>query len=90
MRQAILLIFLFISVIAKGQNSSLKGTVTTTDGQPVASVTVAISSLKLSTLTDDDGHYVIINIKPGTYNVSFTHVGLGLQEKTITLDAGKT
>jgi iron complex outermembrane receptor protein len=90
MKHSILIIFLFITSIAGAQNSSLKGTVTTTDGQPAAVVTVSISSLKLATLTDDDGHYIFINIKPGTYSVKFSHTGLEAQEKTITLETGKT
>ena len=53
-------------------------------------VTVSIPSLKLLTLTDDDGHYLLVNIKPGTYGVNFSHIGLETQQKTITFQAGKT
>jgi len=90
MKYLLLVLILSFSVIAKSQNSSLKGTVTSTDGQPAASVTVSIRSLKLYGITDDGGHYLLINIKPGTYTVSFSHVGLEAQEKTITLQPGKT
>ncbi len=90
MKQPLLIILILFSFTAGAQNSSLKGTVTTTDGQPVASVTVSIPSLKLAALTDDDGHYLLLNIKPGTYNVAFSHVGLQTQERTITLQARKT
>lgn len=90
MKLQLLSIFLLFSCIAFGQNSSLKGTVTTTDKQAAASVTVSIPSLKLSTPTDEDGDYILLNIKPGKYVVSFSHVGLETQEKTITFQAGKT
>ncbi|MEO5685635.1 MAG: TonB-dependent siderophore receptor [Chitinophagaceae bacterium] len=90
MKSTLLIItILFFSVIARSQNSSLKGTVTTTDGQPAISVTVSIRSLKLAAITDDGGHYLLINIKPGTYDVRFSHVGLEAQEKTVTLQPGK-
>ena len=90
MKQQLLIIFLFLSVISFGQNSGIKGTVTTTDGSAVAYATVSINALKLSTTTDDDGHYFITNIKPGTYSITFSFTGLATQEKQVTLQAGKT
>lgn len=90
MKHLLPIIFLLFSCIAFGQNSSLKGTVTTTDKQAAASVNVFIEPLKLSTPTDENGDYILLNIKPGKYVVSFSHVGLETQEKTITLEAGKT
>ncbi|MFL9481937.1 TonB-dependent siderophore receptor [Chitinophagaceae bacterium LWZ2-11] len=83
-------ISLFVSSFASSQTSSLKGAVTTTDGQPAPSVTVAIKALKLTTVTDEDGHYVLINIKPGTHTVTFSHTGLETQEQTAKFEAGKT
>ena len=90
MKRTQLILFLFISAISFAQNSTLKGKVTTTDGQPAPSVTVAIPILKLAATTDDDGYYLFNNIKPGTYTVNFSHAGLGAQEKTVSLQAGKT
>jgi len=90
MKYSILFLFLFISSIAAAQNSSLKGTVTTTDGHAAALVTVSIGTLKIVTLTDEDGHYFFTNIKPGSYSIQFSHTGLEAQEKTVTLEAGKT
>lgn len=89
MRQLLLILSLFFCAFSFGQNSGLKGTVSTTDGQPAASVTVAIRSLKLFATTDEMGNYVLLNIKPGTYKVSFLHIGLDAQEKEVTLVAGK-
>lgn len=90
MKHQLLPVFLFCSLLASAQNSSLKGTVTSTDGQPVAFVTVSIGSQKLVTLTDESGHYLLANIRPGTHLVIFSHIGLGAQEKTVLLEAGKT
>ncbi|MGC4104001.1 TonB-dependent siderophore receptor [Ferruginibacter sp.] len=81
-------LFLVTNVFA--QKSTLKGTINTTDGQAVAGVSVAIKELKLSAQTDEDGHFILANIKPGSYTITVSHVGLVNQEKTITLEAGKT
>lgn len=83
-------ILLVFAATGFGQNSTIKGTVTTTDGAAVSYVTVAINSLKISTVTDDDGHYILPNIKPGTYTVKFSFTGLETQNKQVTLQAGKT
>lgn len=90
MKYQLLLIFIFLSGIAYGQNSSLRGTVTTTDGQPVPGVTVSIHALKLNAFTGEDGHYLILNIRPGTYDVSFSHIGLHPQQTQVTFANGKT
>ena len=90
MKYQLLSIFLCLSIYTSAQNSSLKGIVTTTDGQAVAAVTVSINSLKLATLTDDDGRYLLQHIKPGTYQVTFSHIGLAAQEKTVAFAAGIT
>lgn len=91
MKHQLLVIFsLFLSSFALAQNSALKGTVTTIDGHPAGAVTVAIKELKRITVTNDDGHYLLVNIKPGTYTVTFSHIGLATQEKPVTFEAGKT
>ena len=90
MKQQLFILFLFFSLISRAQNGGLKGTVTTTDGQAAASATVSISTLKLSTVTDDDGHYALRNIKPGTYTLFVSHIGLQTQEKLVEIIAGET
>ncbi|MBC7722346.1 MAG: hypothetical protein H7068_10005, partial [Pedobacter sp.] len=49
MKHTLLLVFLFLSFTTWAQNCSLKGIVTTTDGQAAAGVTVSIGSLKMYT-----------------------------------------
>ena len=89
MKYRLLFIFSLITAISYGQSGSLKGTITSTDGQPVPLVTVSIKALKLSTITDEVGSYIFLNLKPGTYTVAFSYIGLEAQEKTVTLTSGK-
>src|SRR5581483_9138007 len=35
-------------------------------------------------------HYLLVNIKPGTYTVTFSHIGLETQEKSVTFEPGRT
>ncbi len=86
----LLIIFLFITSIAVGQNSGIKGIVTTTDGHGAASVTVSISALNLSTNTDEHGHFLIKNITPGTYKLVVSHIGLKSQETIVEVTNSKT
>ena len=90
MKHLLLSFSLLLSGIAFSQNSNLQGVVTSIDGHAVSSVTVAVRSLKLGTLTGEDGHYLLRNIKPGTYTVTISHVGLEAKEKMVLLEPGKT
>lgn len=90
MRIWVFITMLLISSAVAAQNSSIKGKVTTKDGEKVADVVVAIHSLKKSTSTNEDGVYLLSNIKPGTYTVTLSRTGLETLEKTITLGAGET
>ena len=86
MRTAFIFLSLFLVLQASAQKSSLKGIVSTTDGQPVPAVSVSIKELKLATQTDEDGHFILSAIKPGKYSVTVSHVGLLNQEKMVTIE----
>jgi iron complex outermembrane receptor protein len=61
------------------QTGQLKGTVTSSEGDTVAFATVIImvgDSMIDGTQADPNGNYRISKIKPGTYNIKFSHVGL--------------
>ena len=66
-------------------NGRIKGKVITYDGQPAAWVTVQIKNTSIVTLTDEDGFFILKNIKPGQYTISISYTGLQTQEKQITV-----
>lgn len=75
-----LLLFLslcfFISTAWSGTTGKIAGKVTdkkTKEGIPSAIVTIVGTSLGAA--TDPDGNYVIVNVPPGTYNVSISYIG---------------
>lgn len=69
---------------------TIKGAIITFDGKPVEDITVSIKENKRGTLTNEKGEYLLKNIKPGTYTLEISAVGIVPQEKYITLAEGQT
>jgi len=68
------------SAWAQGQTGTIAGTVKDTTGAVLPGVTVEVSSPALiektrTGVTDGEGAYKIINLRPGTYSVTFTLTG---------------
>jgi len=67
-------------VMAQGVSASITGTVKDASGAVLPGVTVEASSPALiektrSAVTDGTGQYRIVDLRPGTYSVTFTHTG---------------
>jgi iron complex outermembrane receptor protein len=66
------------------------GEIRTTDGQPAASVTVYLRENNKTSLTDEQGKFVIKNLKEGTYTLEITMVGLKPQQKVVAVKNNET
>jgi len=66
-------------------NGRIKGKVTTHDGKPAAWVTVQIKNSTVATLTDEEGFFIIKNVKPGQYIIRISYTGLQTQEKQVNI-----
>ncbi len=87
----ILLTLLFATDIASAQTTGiLKGTVKTSDGKPAEFVSILIKETNQGTTVTQTGHYAFHNIKPGTYTLIASFIGLQTQTKTVTVAAGET
>lgn len=85
-----LLLFIAINVFAqKNEYGSIKGVVTTSDGKPAGSVTVAIKNTKIGTITNDDGRFELKKIRPGNYVIIFSFVGFESKEINVDVKAGE-
>jgi len=51
-------------------------------GEPLPAVNVVIEGTTLGGATDNEGHYFIINIPPGTYSLQASMVGYTVESKT--------
>ena len=58
------------------QFATIKGTITTSDGKPAAYISVGLKGQGNGTLTDDNGQFTIHRLKPGSYTVKASAVGI--------------
>ena len=75
------------SVVAMAQTGNITGKVATADGQPASYVTISIKELQTATLTDDEGIFRIAHLKPGTYTITASHIGLNTKEYAVEVAA---
>ena len=72
------------------KNGHIKGTVTTNDGRPAASVSVQVKGTAKATITEEDGSFAINNLRPGQYQLQITLVGHENALETVTVEEAKT
>jgi outer membrane receptor for ferrienterochelin and colicins len=70
------LIYLFSICASSAQTLNISGTVKDTSGNPISGVNVVIVGSFIGTSTNDNGIYQLLELKPGSYNISFSAVGL--------------
>ena len=83
MKKFIIALFLGISALLQAQNS-ISGTVTDLRNQPLKGVAVYISELSKGTSTDENGKYLFSNLPNRNLKISFTLMGFGVQNKTVS------
>ncbi|KAA6438238.1 TonB-dependent receptor [Dyadobacter flavalbus] len=75
------------AAFAQTQNGTIKGRVKTSDGKPAAYVSVGITHSNKGTTTDEDGNFLLTDIKPGSYTLKVSFVGLQTQEQQVNVSA---
>ncbi|GAA4910369.1 TonB-dependent receptor [Mucilaginibacter defluvii] len=65
-------------------SQTIKGTVKTTTGTPVPSVTINVLNTNKTTVSDQEGKFSIVSTK-GHYQLSFTAIGYATQFKTVVI-----
>ena len=86
------LLILITTVNAEGpleKSGSIRGHVQTSDGKPADFVNVGLENTNKGTVTDQNGNYIIKGVKPGTYTIKVSFIGLQTEEKQITIGEGK-
>lgn len=85
MRRLTLLIawsVLSISLALAGTTGKIKGLVTDQNGEVLIGVNVLIEGTTQGAVTDINGFYQIVNVKPGTYTLVFRYIGFAEQRVT--------
>lgn len=80
---------LLAGLSANAQNGTIKGQVTSSDGQVAAYVNVALKEVNKGTNTNEKGSFLLKNIKEGQYTLVTSFIGLETQEKAVTVVAGQ-
>ncbi|KQC01588.1 TonB-dependent receptor [Pedobacter sp. Hv1] len=86
----ILLLMLSAVAASAQQSGSIKGKITTADGQPAAYVSIGLKNKTLGTTTSENGDYTLNKVKPGNYTLRVSAVGINTQEQNINVAAGET
>ena len=82
---------LLLSIISFAQQpGTIKGTVTTSNGKPAGYISVGLTGKGQGNTTDENGKYIINRVKPGTYTIKASAVGIHASEKSVTIAAGET
>jgi Carboxypeptidase regulatory-like domain len=79
-RACLVLAFLWLASGAAFAQSAISGSVRDTSGAVMPGVTVEVASPVLiekarSAVTDEQGRYTIVDLRPGIYSVTFTLAG---------------
>ncbi|WP_316836809.1 TonB-dependent receptor [Pedobacter nutrimenti] len=86
-----LAIFFALQSAVYAQNTGkIVGTVKTSDGKPAGYVSVGLKNAGKAAVTDEDGAFSIKNVKPGSYVIKISAVGIASQEKSVNVAAGQT
>jgi len=82
---------LFISFNALAEPpGTIKGKILTSDGSPAIGVNVLVKGTTKGTVTDENGTYVIKNVKDGEHTIVAKLVGLQEQTKTVKVLEGES
>ncbi|HTE31440.1 MAG TPA: TonB-dependent receptor plug domain-containing protein, partial [Chryseolinea sp.] len=90
MRTTFLCLFLFFSITAFAQTGSITGKISTSDGYPAESVSIALKGTAVITPSDKTGKYILRKIRTGRYTLIASFTGLESTELGIEVRAGET
>ncbi|MBZ0201125.1 MAG: TonB-dependent receptor [Ignavibacteriaceae bacterium] len=76
MKKLLILAILFSTFIYAGTTGKLTGKITDANtGEPLIGANILIEETGLGAATGFDGHYVLLNIPPGSYKVKISYLG---------------
>lgn len=80
-----LLLFACLTRPVYAQTGTIRGAVTTADGQPAEFVHVGLKGTTKGSITDKSGRFEIRNVQPGTYTLYASLVGSAAQEQLVSV-----
>lgn len=83
-----LMTFVTITMAAQ-EKGKINGTISLSGNTPAENISVALKGTAYSAVTGANGQYEIRNIKPGTYTLRVSAVGISNVETSVTVAAGE-
>lgn len=91
MRTSIAFLFLLISSITTiAQTGDIKGHISTNDGQPAPNVSIRLKETKKGARSNEQGDFILSNLKPNTYTLVASFVGYKTLEQDIKVEENRT
>lgn len=84
-----LMTFVTITMAAQ-EKGKINGTISLSGNTPAENISVALKGTAYSAVTGTNGQYEIRNIKPGTYTMRVSAIGIANVETSVTIAAGET
>lgn len=78
-----------VVIIREKPTGTVKGTVSTSDGNPAGFVSIAIPGQR-STQSDIDGKFILDDIEAGIHTIVASYIGLSTQKQQVNVVAGHT
>ncbi len=89
MNRILVFLPLLISLHVVAQTGTVRGTITTSNGNPAGFVTVRLDKFSTGAVTNATGSYTIENVPGGLHTVTASFVGYNTQTKEITSTDGQ-
>ncbi|MBB6269881.1 iron complex outermembrane receptor protein [Pedobacter cryoconitis] len=92
MREKLLIIMMLAFGIFKANaqqpGGQINGRIITQDGTGASNISVVLKGAGVGTLSEKDGTFILKKVKPGTYTIVATAIGLQKQERKIVVTTG--
>ena len=86
-KSLLILLFLLNTLTTLAQQAvTIRGNVKTSDGNPAETVNVSLKGKGQGAVTNEKGDFAIPRVKPGTYQIQVSAIGLKPTEQTITIN----
>jgi len=86
----VMLVFCIFKANAQQPSGQISGKIITQDGGGASNISVVLKGAGVGTLSEKDGTFIIKKVKPGTYTIVATAIGLKKQERKIVVTSGNT
>lgn len=80
----------FLLQFSYAQNGSIKGTITSSDGKTAEGISIMLEKTNRGAITNASGHFEIRNIKPGSYTLKISTIGIIEQTRSVNVLAGES